>query len=235
MTNESKLFETAPGKDRLALYDGKMIWQFDDRFAPPRYWVDEKRGRAARIGRREDRSQRLDYQGYRLGFCDIARNTDTRTLICTVIPPAFHGNKLPTVRIFDDEGRRLIGPAEQLFVCAVWNSFVLDWMIRQKVSATLNFFYLFQLPLQRLSEADPEFRPIDGRAARLICTTREFAELAQVVGVGSHEAGAADPAERARLRAELDGLIAHLYGLTEAEFAHVLRAFPLVASESKRR
>jgi hypothetical protein len=42
-----------------------------------------------------------------------------------------------------------------------------------------------------------------------------------------------DPAERARLRAELDGLIAHLYGLTEAEFAHVLSTFPLVAEPVK--
>jgi hypothetical protein len=39
--------------------------------------------------------------------------------------------------------------------------------------------------------------------------------------------------ERARLRAELDGLIAHLYGLTEAEFAHILGAFPLVAEPVK--
>ena len=31
----------------------------------------------------------------------------------------------------------------------------------------------------------------------------------------------------------MDGLIAHLYGLTEAEFAHILGAFPLVAEPVK--
>ena len=40
--------------------------------------------------------------------------------------------------------------------------------------------------------------------------------------------------ERARLRAELDGIIAHLYGLTEAEFAHILSTFPLVPEETKQ-
>ncbi len=35
------------------------------------------------------------------------------------------------------------------------------------------------------------------------------------------------------MRAGLDGLIARLYGLTEAEFAHVLSGFPLVAQEVK--
>lgn len=42
-----------------------------------------------------------------------------------------------------------------------------------------------------------------------------------------------DPAERARLRAELDGIIAHVYGLTEDEFAYVLGTFPLVAESVK--
>ena len=49
----------------------------------------------------------------------------------------------------------------------------------------------------------------------------------------SHKPGVTDATERAQLRAELDGLIAHLYGLTEAEFAHVLSTFPLVPDPVK--
>ena len=45
--------------------------------------------------------------------------------------------------------------------------------------------------------------------------------------------GTTDATKRAQLRAELDGLIAHLYGLTEAEFAHVLSTFPLVPDPVK--
>ncbi len=40
-------------------------------------------------------------------------------------------------------------------------------------------------------------------------------------------------AGRARLRAELDGLVAVLYGLTDSEFAHVLSTFPLVPDAVK--
>ena len=43
--------------------------------------------------------------------------------------------------------------------------------------------------------------------------------------------GASDPAERQRLRDEIDALVAHLYGLSRAEFAHILGAFPLVFAE----
>ena len=77
-----------------------------------------------------------------------------------------------------------------------------------------------------------EARSVVARAARLTCTTPEFDTLAKK-GPEIPREGATNPAERARLRAELDGLIAHIYGLTEAEFAHVLSAFPLVAEPVK--
>lgn len=46
-------------------------------------------------------------------------------------------------------------------------------------------------------------------------------------------AGATDPAQRQKLRAELDGLVAHLYELTEPDFAHILTTFPLVPEAAK--
>lgn len=234
MTTDSHLFKTQPGKTRLPLYEGKMIHQFTHQLAEPRYWVEEKEGRKALFGRNEkDKGQRLDYQTYRLGFRDIARNTDSRTLIATVIPPAFHGNKLPTIQVLDQAGNILLTSQQQLFLCAVWNSLVLDSMLRLKVTTTVNFFYLYSLPVPRLTEQDRAFAPIVERAAKLICTTPEFDDLAKEVGLGSHRNGVTDEAERARLRAELDGMIAHLYGLTEEEFAYILTTFPLVSQAVK--
>ncbi len=53
------------------------------------------------------------------------------------------------------------------------------------------------------------------------------------MGLKSHKDGVTDPAGRLKLRAELDAIIAHLYGLTEEEFAHILSTFPIVAQEVK--
>jgi hypothetical protein len=91
----------------------------------------------------------------------------------------------------------------------------------------------YQLPMPRVSASDPIFISVANRAARLICTTPEFDDLARDVGIGSHESGVADTTKRIQIRAELDGLIARLYGLTEAEFAHVLSTFPLVPDPVK--
>lgn len=68
----------------------------------------------------------------------------------------------------------------------------------------------------------------------MICTTPEFDELAQAVGLTSHHQGVTDETQRAQLRAELDGMVAHLYGLTEDEFAYILTTFRLVSETVKQ-
>jgi hypothetical protein len=232
MTNDSYLFKTEDGENRLPLFEGKMIHQFTHLFSEPRYWIDESEGRKGILGSKKDRSETLNYQTYRLAFRDIARNTDTRTMISSIIPSAFHGNKLPTVKVFEN-GERILQNSTQLFLCSVWNSFVIDAMLRLKVTATLNFFYVYSIPVPRLTAKDAEFSPIVERAAKLICTTPEFDELAQEVGLESSENGVTNETERLKLRAELDALVAHLYGLTEAEFTYILTTFPIVSQVVK--
>jgi hypothetical protein len=94
-------------------------------------------------------------------------------------------------------------------------------------------FYIYQLPVPRLTAADPRFAPIVERAAKLICTTPEYDALAAEVGLGDHRAGVTDPTERNKLRAELDAMVAHIYELTEAELTHILGTFPLVEQAQK--
>ena len=227
MTNDSHLFKTEPGPGRLPLYEGKMIHQFTRRLAAARYWVNKEEARVSLLGREAENGQTLDYQGYRLAFRDVARNTDERTMIATVLPPSiFTGNTLITSQ-YPADGRLLLG------IVALLNAFLVDSFIRFKVTAHCNMFYVYQLPIPRLTANNAAFTPIVTRAARLVCITPEFNDLAQEVGLKSYRDGASDPAERASLRAELDGIVAHLYGLTEAEFAHVLTTFPLVPEPTK--
>ncbi len=230
MTTDSKLFHSSPAPNRLPLFTGKMFWQFTLTNEHSGYWIDEKVGRAALLGKLKDEGQPLDYQGYRWVHRRIASNTNERTFVTSIVPKMMFTEVNSTVLKVIESG---ITVSQMIAFCGVTNSFVLDWMLRQKVTTTLNMFYIYQLPVPRLAESDPAFAPIVHAAARLICTTPEFDALAQEVGLGSHSDGATDPTERARLRAELDGRIAHLYGLTEDEFAHILRTFPLVAKPVK--
>ncbi|KOP24190.1 transcriptional regulator [Hapalosiphon sp. MRB220] len=229
MTNDSHLFKQQPGKGRLPLYEGKMIHQFTHQFAEPRYWIDEQEGRKVILGRNgNDNGQKLDYQNYRFAYRAIARNTDSRTMIGTLLPPSVVcGHSL-------NVASPTINNKFTLFICAALNSFCFDYALRQQVSANLTMFFIYQLPVPRLTEGDRYFTEIVQRAAKLICTTPEFDELAQEVGLGSHKNGVIDETERAKLRAELDGIVAHLYGLTEAEFTYILSTFPIVSEQVKQ-
>jgi hypothetical protein len=126
-----------------------------------------------------------------------------------------------------------ISAVEQCYWCGIANSMLLDWLLRQSVTTTLNMFYLYQLPVPRLPESDPRCRQIANRVARLVCVTPQYDDLARDVGLKSHLDGIKGSQERAVLKAEIDGLVAHLYGLTSEEFARVVGTFPLVSEPAK--
>ena len=81
-----------------SLLEGKMIHQFMHDFSKNLVTGYEKKmDEKLFLGRSDDKGQLLDYQDYRLGFRKIARNTDERTMIRTVIPPTFVSENLQTV------------------------------------------------------------------------------------------------------------------------------------------
>lgn len=259
MTNDSRLFETKPAVGRLPLYEGRMIRHFAHAHAEPRYWIDEGRARAKLLAPRIRRIKKLlaeaglddsvdesriepGYNRYRLGLRAVTGATNERALVVSVLPlRVLAGNSLIVSRPFAD---RIIDDAwteqttysgSQLLACvALMSSFVCDWFIRKKILTNMNMFYVHELPVPRLMEEDGAFASLVERAARLVCTTQEFDDLAREVGLPDHTEGVNDAQERATLRAELDGMIARLYGLDEDEFAHILSTFPLVSSEVKK-
>ncbi|MEH2296555.1 Eco57I restriction-modification methylase domain-containing protein [Nostoc sp.] len=236
MTDDKNLFKSY-SKNRLPLYEGKMIHQFTHLYAEPRFWVDEQEGRKALFRRHKDECQKLNYEMYRLVYRSVAASTNERSLIASVLPPkVFFGHSMNASIIFNKENSQIeqfISEAEILFAMACLNSFVFDYGIRQRISQNLTIFYIYQMPVPRLTKNDRNFNDIVQRAAKLICTTPEFDELAQEVGLVSHQQGVTDETERAKLRAELDGMIAHLYGLTEDEFSYILTTFPIVNATVK--
>ncbi len=216
------LLHSSPAGNRLPLFKGDMFNQFELSGEVPDYWIDEVVGQA--------RLNNQQFASYRWVHRRIARSSDVRTMISTIVPPRVFTDTNSTTLDSD-----LLSKGEMLFLCAVTNSFVFDWLIRKRVDDTLSQFFLYQMPVPRLSGDDPRLAPFITRASRLICYLPEFSDLWQdVMGTPwSEQEAATELAERAQLRAELDGLVAHLYGLTEDEFSYILTTFPVVAQEVK--
>ena len=232
-TAKPDFFSEESGKNLLPLIDGRNIHQFTHLFSVEhRFWATEESYQKY-LGVSPLQDKLADYRVYRLGFRKIARNTDERTMIATVIPPSFVSESFQTLKVVGGDGSLLVSYVDQLYLGAVFNSFVFDALIRLKVTANMNFYLVYGTQVPDILDSDMRFKSIAKRAARLICTTPEFDDLAKSVGLKGHRDGATDTAERAKLRAELDGLVAHLYGLSEEEFTHILGTFPLVAEPAK--
>jgi len=228
MTNDRHLFNQ--NGDGFVLYEGKMIHQFDAFHAEPNYWISQHIALEHFFRRRSEAGESADFMLPRLGFREIARPTDSRTLIAAIIPPESGCNHKISVVAPCLSNYTL---AEMFYLLAVLNSYAVDYLARFKITTSMSMFHFYQLPVPRETSGDPIFDAIVPRAARLTCTRAEFAGLWQAVtgDVWTPASGASDPAERQRLRDEIDALVAHLYGLRRGEFAHILGAFPLVFPE----
>ena len=119
-------------------------------------------------------------------------------------------------------------------MCALLNSFFVDYEIRKLVTKHVDAHFMYTLRIPRLRINDPIFQRIIQSAARLICTTPQYDDLARSVGLSGHIDGVIDTRSRNKLRAEINGQVAHLYRLSEEEFTHVLATFICRKSDAEK-
>lgn len=184
----------------------------------PRYWVRESEVR---------RTAGTDREWF-IGFRDIARSTDERTAIFSLLPLAGVGHTLPLV-LSSTSSR------EQAAAIGCVNSLVFDFVARQKVGGThLTFFVVKQLPVLPPETYTPELLDlIVPHVLELTYTAHDLASFARDCGYD----GPPFPwneERRAHLRADLDGIYAHLYGLDWDDFAYILDQFPIVRRNDEK-
>ena len=204
----------------LPLYEAKMIHQFDHRWATyekdgtvrdvtlaekqdpafvslPRYWVREEVVRD-RLGGRWDRD-------WLLGWRDICRNTDERTMIASQFPVTAVGHTLPIA----------LASQEPALLLSVWSSFVFDYVARQKVGGThMTYGYLMQLATV-----------IPGTAPPWPGSTADwFRERAMFL----QSPGSWTCSDRSSVRAELDAAYFHVFGIARDDVDYIMETFPIV-------
>jgi hypothetical protein len=159
-----------------------------------------------------------------MGWRDICRSTDERTVIASVVPRVGVGHTMPL--FFSNHAV----PFQAAFL-GNWCSLAFDYVARQKVGGThLTYAYLKQFPVlppSRYTPADLAF--IVPRVLELTYTAHDlkpwYDDLAAYDPRPAAERGrpfAWNPERRAWLRAELDAYYARLYGLSRDELAYIL-------------
>lgn len=261
MTNDKDLFIEQPAPGLLPLCEGKMIWQYSHVFEQPQYWLEpqafDARLRSKELHRmaqdlgvpkaeagKHAAAVRYDRDFVRLGFRDIARDTDERTLIFGLLPKNVGvGNtiniSIPKTYLRDAEGgvtTQATSPLRLLFALAWFNSLPVDWLARFMIQIHANKTYLFRLPTPQPSDdeilAHPDYAQLAQNALllSLAASWDDFAELAPLFNVQPGDVPSTAKA-RDQLRAENDRIVARLYGMTDAELAHLLRSFKGLAAK----
>jgi hypothetical protein len=233
LAEDSHLLLGEAGHGRTSLHEAKMVHHYDHRwgsyqedgkvlsptleqkqdpdfYVKPRYWV------ATNELHRRLRSQGWG-QDWLLGWRDIGRATDERTLIPAVVPA--HGVETSIILIFPKtQSSRTCS-----LLLASLSSLVCDFSARQKVGGThVKLFTLRQLPVLPLSAyTEQAKRFVCPKVLELTYTSRELKAWAVDLGCDGPPFRF-DPERRALLRAELDAFYAHLYGLTRDELRYIL-------------
>jgi hypothetical protein len=217
----------------VPLYEAKMIHQFDHRWASyepdgessrdvsddekrdpcfeplPRYWVPE--------GEVEERLRAKGWtRDWLMGWRDIARATDERTVIAAAFPRVGVNHKTPL--FFTEQAQKLT-----TLLLANWLTLPFDFVARQKIGGTsLTYFYLKQFPVLPPSAYTPAALAfIVPRVLELTYTSHAMAPFARDLGYDGPPFQW-DEDRRAHLRAELDAFYARAYGLTRDELRYIL-------------
>jgi hypothetical protein len=218
-----------PGGVYVPLYEGRMVHNFDH--AAKHYVRGE--GRRAEWAEQHEPERTLNPRVFvwqdevaadpkRVGFCDVTGATNERSMLAALLPSTVRcGHKVPTLNTSSSGKDEILGEA-----CALLNSLVWDYLVRQRVSTSMTWTMVSRVPSPRIVDWDK-------LRAHLVRVHTWSAELQPVLdGVcGKLLEGlprAPKPHQLMKLRAELDAAVAHSYKLTVAEYAHILTGFPLL-------
>ena len=242
----------------LPLYQGRMIHQFDHRANSVRVnpenthnpYLSEEVGEAQHadtgflpmsqywVPAKEVEEVIPRARGYALGFRDIARPTDVRTVIASVVPRAGYGHTLPL--LVPEEDGAVAYTVDAWLLVACFNSFAFDYVARQKVQGThLTWYTVEQLPVMAQDSYDRIFGPITARelvrdhVLRLTFTSDDMFPFARDLGYTGLPF-TWDAQDRRHLRARLDALYFHLYGLSRDDAGYILDTFPIVRRQDEK-
>jgi hypothetical protein len=179
----------------LPVVEGKQVSPFRVDLRSARYAI-----RASAVQRLLD-SRRLERP--RLAYRDVASATNRLTLIAAVLPSGC----VSTHTLFCI--RTPLPLRAQHFLCGLFNSLILNYLVRLRVTTHVTTAVVEGLPT-----------PNDRRGPRAF---REISALARVLARGSN----------APAWIRLQVLVAELYQVSAAELEHVLSTFPLIPADER--
>ena len=205
------------------VFEGKNIHQYDHKWSSPEFYADESKGLNKESKTRIFTNKHVDYyNSYKLVFRDVARSTDVRTVITSIIPPqTFYTHSLRSL-VFKYENKIILDlnyNKKILYFSGIFNSLTFDFLARTNIQVHLATI-IKSLPMPKPYHEDR----ITKLAVKLVVGTPEFEALAESIHTPNVKL---TPAQRIEITAEIDALVADSYALTYDEYATIIDSFNL--------
>ena len=248
----------SPSGNWVPLYEGKMVQAFDHRAASitvnpenlhrsaqplpatleqhenpdwlptPQYWVLESETSFPTVP-------------YLLTFKDVTASTNVRSMIAALIPCSGVGNTLPIV---STDRQTTVDSA---ILLANFNSIPFDYVARQKIQGQhLNWYIVEQLPVVPSDRYEAVHfgsktasKIVRETVLELTYTAHDMAPFARDMGYVDEVGKVMLPFtwngdRRLYLRAKLDAVFFHLYGVTDRDdIRYIYSTFPIVERQEK--
>lgn len=153
----------------------------------------------------------------RIAFRDVARATDSRTVICALVPPKVIPQHTAPY-LLRTKGQ----PTDDAYVLGIMSSRIFDWIARREVESHVTQTLLNGLPMPDTSRDHPGYKRVVDIAGRMAAVDDRYADWASDVGV---KVGTVTDDQRDDLIAELDAVVARLYGLDRDQVSHIMATF----------
>ena len=111
----------------------------------------------------------------------------------------------------------------EAYLLGVLSSVILDWQVRRSVELNLTYHILYGLCVPRPALGQQLAAKVVEISGRLAAIDKRYSEWAEEVGVAV--GSVTDESTKDDLIAELDALVALLYGLDESQVTHIFETF----------
>lgn len=148
----------------------------------------------------------------------VSSSTNQRTFIAALVPPCTGLTHGAPYLLFPKGG-----PSEEAYVLGVISSIPLDWVARRTAEINITYHVINGLPIPDIDEGDFRKAKVIEISGRLAAVDERFTVWAK--GVGVRVGSVKNEDEKEALIAELDALVAHLYGLTRPQVEHLFETF----------
>ncbi len=262
VTNDKNLLLENSNNNNYIVFEGKNIHQFNPLFEKNKYYANidnlEKSQLSKEIYRLKSQNKsnkflqyikledKIDYRYkyYKLAFRSIASGTNERTLISCVLPKksTFVNSLNATVPFkYEVDGtnisiKLLNSTAQLFFINSVFNSLIIDYILRLSLDINVNMFLLKKLPIPQPTTEEilnnPDYKKLMENAVILssIHAKNFYTDAVEELNIDLQiiEDNKSNLNRlKTKLMVENDCIVAKLYNLTLEELEIIINTFPV--------